>query len=131
MVAPLLRPPLPAPGKMNNALLHGNQALSRKRSRLALEDDEDVQRDMENARIARAAELKKSKTQCELDAIDIVAPEDAWSVDVEGILSSPSLPTSPGVERQPHNNVERFKLGVSVLVLCVQGNLQLHYDLLW
>jgi hypothetical protein len=113
-----------------NAPLLGNASLSRKRSRIELEDGDSEGID-EGIRLPSPVELKKRNTQCELDAIGIVSPEDAWNVDVEGILSSPTLPTSPGIEGQPHNNMGRFHAEESIMVLCVQGNVQLHYDLLW
>lgn len=108
--------------------------LNRKRSRLALESDDEGQRSYQEQERERESmpALRRTKTQCELDDLDVVAPEDAWEVDVEGILASPTLPTSPGAgNRQPHSNVERYRVGESLMVFCVQGNVHLHYELLW
>jgi hypothetical protein len=107
-------------------------ALNRKRSRLALEsDDSDAPYSREDE-VANAPQsgLKKTKTQSELDEIDIIAPRDAWAVDVDSILSSPT--SAPGsAAARPHNNAPRYAKGSSIIVLCVQGNLHLHYNLLW
>lgn len=106
--------------------------MSRKRSRLALDDDEDEQRTPEPspALSTFSDTLKKTKTQSDLDDLDIIPPEDAWTVDVEGILASRTLSSPPGSSLQPHDNVGRYKREDSIVVLCVQGNMQLHYDLL-
>lgn len=103
--------------------------LNRKRSRLALDSDDEFQREEAARSPSPLTELKRSKTQCELEEIAMVAPEDAWPVDVEGILSSPTIASCSNL--QPHNNASRYVAGASILVLCVQGNLHLHYDLLW
>jgi hypothetical protein len=80
--------------------------LSRKRSRLSpgLDDDHDDDT------------LKKTRTQCELDELNIVSPSDAWRVDVDALLGQRPWP--------------RYRKGRSTIVVCVQGNMQLHHDLL-
>ena len=105
-----------------------NVALNRKRSRLALDDDDDHRPEPAPAFVDA---LKRTKTQSELDELDIVAPEEAWSIDVSSILSSPTLANAPNSSLQAHNNLSNYAVGSSVLVFCVQGNLHLHYDLLW
>jgi hypothetical protein len=107
--------------------------MNRKRSRLALDDDEDERRTPEPSPALSmfSDSLKKTKTQCDFEELDIIPPEHAWIVDVEGILASSTLATPPGSELQAHDNVGRYKREESIIVLCVQGNLQLHYDLLW
>jgi hypothetical protein len=101
--------------------------LSRKRSRLTLESDDD-----EDERLRQPLPaLQRSKTQCELDELDIIDPKDAWTVDIGAILARPTLAVPPGSGLMPHNNWQRYKKGGSITVLCVQGNMQLHYNLLW
>ncbi|KAJ4411219.1 hypothetical protein N0V91_001595 [Didymella pomorum] len=100
--------------------------LSRKRSRLTLESDDD-----EDERLRQPLPaLQRSKTQCELDELDIIDPKDAWTVDIGAILARPTLAVPPGSGLMPHNNWQRYKKGGSITVLCVQGNMQLHYNLL-
>jgi hypothetical protein len=126
MVA-LLEEPQSQPWTMSVAL-----NLSRKRSRITLDsDDEEEGRREEDAPLSPMDALKRTRTQGELDEIVVVPPDDAWAVDVDGILGSQTLPYSTIAKLRPHNNVDRFKKGESILVLCVQGNVQLHYDLLW
>ena len=111
-----------------------NVALNRKRSRLALDDDgEDELRQPEPspALSTFSDTLKRTKTQSELDELDIISPEEAWSVDIEGILASNTLSASPASGLQAHSNASNFRRDKSIIVLCVQGNLHLHYDLLW
>jgi hypothetical protein len=120
----------PEPWTMNVALL------GRKRSRITLEsDDEDLHYREERSPSlplpSPVAELKRTRTQSELDSIDVVAAKDAWPVDLDSILTSPTLPKSPASEQKAHNNVDRYKKDESIIVLCVQGNLHIHYDLLW
>ncbi|KAF2647484.1 hypothetical protein K491DRAFT_772478 [Lophiostoma macrostomum CBS 122681] len=106
--------------------------LSRKRSRITLESDDEVEeRREQNAPLSPMDALKRTRTRGELDEVVVVPPDDAWAVDVEGILASPTLPCSTAAQMKPHNNVDRFENGESILVLCVQGNMHLHYDLLW
>jgi hypothetical protein len=105
-------------------------ALSRKRSRLALDDDEDeVQRRREPspALSSMSDTLKRSKTQCELDALDIIDVAEAWTIDVDAILASKRVARPPNA----HDNWGRFQKGDSIVVLCVQGNVQVHYESLW
>ncbi|KAH7560138.1 hypothetical protein BM1_03772 [Bipolaris maydis] len=107
-------------------------ALSRKRSRLALDDDEDLppKREPSPAPSPFGDTLKKSKTQCELEELEIIRPEDAWTVDVDAILASNVLAAPPDSKLQAHNNWARYQRGQSITVLCVQGNVQIHYELL-
>ncbi|KAF2683430.1 hypothetical protein K458DRAFT_305049 [Lentithecium fluviatile CBS 122367] len=106
--------------------------MNRKRSRLALDDDDEEQRTPEPspALSTFSDTLKKTRTQSDLEDLDMVRPEDAWSVDVDGILASNALATPPGSSLQAHNNVGKYRSDESIIVLCVQGNVQLHYDLL-
>lgn len=109
-------------------------ALNRKRSRLAVDDDdEEEQRQPEPspALSTFSDSLKRTRTQSELEELKVISPEHAWLVDVEGILGSNTLSTPHGSHLQAHDNVSNYAKGTSILVLCVQGNMQLHYDLLW
>jgi environmental stress-induced protein Ves len=81
-------------------------ALSRKRSRLSIDTNDGEDDDT----------LKKSRTQCELDELDIISAPDAWRIDVDAILREREWP--------------RYRKGRSTVVVCVQGNMQLHYNLL-
>lgn len=108
--------------------------LSRKRSRLALdEDDEDVQqgREPSPALSAPSGTLKRSRTQCELDELDVIGVDEAWSVDVDAILASKRIARPPDGGLEVRDNWQRYRKGESVVVLCVQGNVQTHYELLW
>ncbi|KAF9692470.1 hypothetical protein EKO04_009409 [Ascochyta lentis] len=107
--------------------------LSRKRSRLATDSDDDEAQQLRQPSPALSSlsdTLKRSKTQCELDELDIIEPKDAWTVDVGAILASTTLATPPDSGLEPHNNWQRYQKGSSTTIFCVQGNLQLHYDLL-
>lgn len=106
-----------------------NLALNRKRSRLDLDDDEEHQPAPTTPTFTDT--LKRTKTQSELDDLDIATPEDAWRVDVSSILSSPTLASAPDGSLHAHHNLSNYVVGSSIIVFCVQGNLQLHYDLLW
>jgi hypothetical protein len=104
-------------------------ALSRKRSRLTLDDDDDEvqQRREPSPALSFASDtLKRSRTQCELEELNIIDVADAWVVDVDAILASKRV-ASPNA----HDNWGRFRRGDSIVVLCVQGNVQIHYELLW
>lgn len=108
--------------------------LSRKRSRFApdSEDDEAHQLRQPSPALSSLSDtLKRSKTQCELDELDMIDPKDAWTVDMSAILSSTTLAAPPSSGLKPHNNWQKYRKGESIMVLCVQGNLQLHYNLLW
>lgn len=108
--------------------------LSRKRSRSATDSDDDEAQGFRQASPALSSFsdiLKRSKTQCELDELDIIEPTQAWTVDVGAVLASATLAAPPGSGLKPHNNWQRYQKNESILVLCVQGNLQLHYNLLW
>lgn len=76
-------------------------------------------------------QLKRTKTDDELDAVDIIPIAEAWPVDIASILSSPTLMKPIETGLQAHNNFGNYREGSSVFVLCVQGDYQLHYDLLW
>lgn len=119
-----------------------NVALNRKRSRLALESD-DEDRSQDHGRYASPETdrtisspppndtlLKKTRTQGELDELDIIDAQQAWVVDTRSILESPTLERPEGSSLQPHNNVPRYLKESSIIILCVQGNVHLHYDLL-
>lgn len=79
------------------------------------------------------ASLKRNKTQGELEELDIVPADEAWAIDIESILASPRVNTFTcgGQARESHSNLGRYVKGGSIVVLCVQGNVQVHYDLLW
>jgi hypothetical protein len=94
---------------------------------LELDDDWPSSREQE-AEHAPLSDLKKTRTQGELDELDIIAPRDAWTIDVDSILSSPTFASSP-IETRPHGR--GYVKGSSTVILCVQGNLHLHHDLLW
>jgi hypothetical protein len=111
-----------------------NIALSRKRSRLTTDDDEDEvshRREPSPALPALGDTLKRSKTQCELEELDMISADQSWNVDLDAILASPTLATPPGSILEAHNNWTRYKKHGSIIVLCVQGNVQVHYELLW
>lgn len=112
---------------------------TRKRSRIDLDDDGDealphslpLPLPLPSPALSTGSDsLKRSRTQGELEELDVINPEDAWTVDTAAILASNTLTAPPGGCLPAHNNVERFSAG-SIIVLCVQGNVQLHYDLLW
>ncbi|KAH8731423.1 hypothetical protein GQ44DRAFT_671279 [Phaeosphaeriaceae sp. PMI808] len=111
-----------------------NVTLSRKRSRLALDsdcdDDLEQRREPSPALSAFSDTLKRSRTQCELDELEIVDVDKAWSVDVEAILASNRIARPPSGSLEAHDNWARYKRGESIIVLCVQGNVKIHYDLL-
>jgi hypothetical protein len=108
--------------------------LSRKRSRLAPDSDDDEAQQLRQPSPALSSlsdTLKRSRTQCELDELDVIDPKEAWTIDVDTIVASATLATPPGSGLEPHNNWSRYRKGDSTMVFCVQGNLQLHYNLLW
>jgi hypothetical protein len=109
-------------------------ALSRKRSRLAVDEDEETQqrrREPSPAVPALGDMLKKSKTQCDLEELDVIGVEEAWTVDVDAILGSKTIARPLDGSLEAHDNWQRYAKGESIVVLCVQGNVQIHYDLLW
>lgn len=111
-----------------------NAQIGCKRSRLTSDSDEDESQQLRQlpSKLSSVNDtLKRSKTQCELDELEIIEPKDAWTVDVAAILASTTIATPEGSGLKPHNNWQRYRKGESVIVLCVQGNLQLHYNLLW
>lgn len=108
--------------------------INRKRSRLDLESDDDdaqLRREPSPALSTMSDTLKRSKTQCELDTLDVISPDKAWSIDVDAILGSERLAVAPGSVLDAHDNWVRYRRDESIVVLCVQGNMHLHYDLLW
>jgi hypothetical protein len=107
-------------------------ALSRKRSRLGVDsdDEEELQRRREPSP-AFSDTLKRSKTQCELEELDIIGVEEAWVVDVDAILASRRIARPIGGNLEAHDNWKRYRREESIVVLCVQGNVQVHYELLW
>lgn len=117
-----------------------NVALNRKRSRLALDSDDDERaqdlarresRDTEGSLTSPTSDtLKKTKTQSDLEELDIIDPQQAWTVDIASILASRTLEKPEGSHLQTHNNVSRYSKESSIVILCVQGNVHLHYDLL-
>ncbi|KAF2474866.1 uncharacterized protein BDR25DRAFT_255355 [Lindgomyces ingoldianus] len=109
-------------------IMHVALNLNRKRSRL-IDDEEDADC-LPPLASPLSDTLKKTKTESELDEIGIVSPADAWPVDVKSILESPTLPKAEGSALEPHNNVSNYSSATSLLVLCVQGDCHLHYDLL-
>ncbi|KAF1838320.1 hypothetical protein BDW02DRAFT_594777 [Decorospora gaudefroyi] len=107
--------------------------LSRKRSRLTTDADDLIQQRREPPSPALATSgdtLKRSKTQCELDELDVISAEHAWSIDVDAVLASNTRATPTGSTLPAHNNNANFRRGESLVVLCVQGNVQVHYELL-
>ncbi|KAL5121987.1 hypothetical protein ACEQ8H_000203 [Pleosporales sp. CAS-2024a] len=109
--------------------------LSRKRSRLDVPDaaDDNTDDDDEQYRHARrdpspalSDGLKRTRTQCELEDLAMVPASEAWSVDMDALLAS-----RRGVhEARQRDNAARYVRGESLVVLCVQGNVQVHYELL-
>lgn len=75
--------------------------------------------------------LKRTKTDSELDDLEIIPSSEAWSIDLDAILSSPTMSTVAHGSLQRFDNAANFKPGDSIFLLCVQGNYELHYDLLW
>jgi hypothetical protein len=109
-------------------------ALSRKRSRLTVDSDDDEaqsRREPSPVHSVLSDTLKRSRTQCELDELDIVGVDEAWRVDVDAILASNRIATRPYGSLEAHDNWARYSKGESIMVLCVQGNVHTHYDLLW
>ncbi|KAH4167334.1 hypothetical protein HBI80_055610 [Parastagonospora nodorum] len=102
-------------------------ALSRKRSRLGVDDDEEEEQQRREPSPAFSDTLKRSKTQCELEELDIIGASEAWGVDVDSILASRRI-MKPGFEA--HDNWARYRREESIVVLCVQGNVLVHYELL-
>jgi hypothetical protein len=112
-------------------------ALNRKRSKLAIDDDND-EKEEEWRRPAPSPALptfsdssKRSRAKDELEELDLIRPEEAWGVDVQSILSSNTLATPLGSRLEAHNNARNYQKDDSIIILCVQGNIKLHYDLLW
>ena len=110
-------------------------ALSRKRSRLAVGDDDEGEvqqrREPSPALSSFSDTLKRSKTQCELEELDIIDADEAWTVDVDAILASKRVARPLHSTLEAHDNLGRYQRGESLVVLCVQGNVQVHYELLW
>jgi len=75
-------------------------------------------------------QLKRTRTEDELDPIDLFPAAKAWPIDIAGILSSPMLRKPLDSNLVPHDNFGNHTVGKSIYVICVQGACQLHYDLL-
>lgn len=113
-----------------------NVALSRKRSRLTLDDEDEDQglrrrEPSPSPTPALGDALKRSKTHCELEELDVIDAADAWNVDVQAILASNTLATPADSRLMPYDNWPRYRKEESIVVFCVQGNVQIHYELLW
>lgn len=109
-------------------------APSRKRSRLSAESDDDKTQQQGYALPALSSlsgTSKRSRAQCEVDELDIISVKDAWSVDIDDILSSKRVATPTGSKLEAHDNWTRYERGESIVILCVQGNIHVHYDMLW
>jgi len=74
--------------------------------------------------------LKRTRTQCDLDELAVVDAEAAWAFDVDALLASNRIAVPTGSAVEAHDNWPRYTKGESGFVLCVQGSLQLHYELL-
>ncbi|KAL5376487.1 hypothetical protein PMIN06_007133 [Paraphaeosphaeria minitans] len=119
-----------APTRAFSLTLAMDTAISRKRSRLALDEGDNDDNDNADDALSTAGDtLKRSRTQGELEELAVMPPDEAWNVDVAGILASNTLAAPPGSRLRPHSNADRHLSG-SIFVLCIQGNVQLHYDLL-
>ncbi|CAA9962266.1 hypothetical protein PTNB73_03167 [Pyrenophora teres f. teres] len=111
-------------------------ALNRKRSRLTLDDDDEEGRGQlrrEPSPVPAPAlgdPLKRSKTHCELEELDVIDAAEAWNVHVQAILASSTLATPTDSRLVPYDNWARYRKDESIVVLCVQGNVQVHYELL-
>jgi hypothetical protein len=106
-------------------------ALSRKRSRLGVDSDDEEEQRRREPSPAFSDTLKRSKTQCELEELDVIGVEEAWVVDVDAILASRRIARPVGGSLETHDNWKRYMRQESIVVLCVQGNVQVHYELLW
>lgn len=115
--------------------------ISRKRSRLVRDSDTSsderpppLPQDASSPAPAPSAPgdtLKRTRTQCDLEDLAMVDAPAAWAFDVDALLASPRLATPTGSALDAHDNWARYTRGQSAFVLCVQGSLQLHYELLW
>lgn len=117
--------------------------ISRKRSRIAVDSDDETQqhrlklKEPSPALSTTSDTLKRTRTQCDLEELGIVDPEAAWAFDIDALLASHRIAapttTTPSSTAPPtaHDNWARYKKGESSFILCVQGNMQLHYELLW
>lgn len=71
--------------------------------------------------------LKRTKTDSELDALGVIPSSEAWCIDLSAILCSPTVPKAP----QGHHNPASSTSAKSIFLFCVQGDYELHYNLLW
>jgi len=116
-----------------------NVALGRKRSRLTLDDDDAEEGGERQLRREPSPSpgpplgdaLKRSKTHCELEELGMIDVSEAWNMDIPAILASHTLATPTDSRLVPYDNRARYSKGESIVVLCVQGNVQIHYELLW
>ncbi|KAL7774761.1 hypothetical protein CFE70_005675 [Pyrenophora teres f. teres 0-1] len=92
-------------------------ALNRKRSRLTLDDDDEEGRGQlrrEPSPVPAPAlgdPLKRSKTHCELEELDVIDAAEAWNVHVQAILASSTLAT-------PTDNLLTLSPSLQAFVLC-------------
>jgi len=115
-----------------------NVALGRKRSRLTLDDDDAEEGGERQLRREPSPSpgpplgdaLKRSKTHCELEELGMIDVSEAWNMDIPAILASHTLATPTDSRLVPYDNRARYSKGESIVVLCVQGNVQIHYELL-
>ncbi|RMZ74032.1 hypothetical protein GMOD_00004857 [Pyrenophora seminiperda CCB06] len=113
-------------------------ALSRKRSRLTLDDDHDEEQEKGRGQLRSESlpapmlgdALKRSRTHCELEELDVIDVAEAWNVNMQAILASKTLATPTDSSLVAYDNLARYREGESIAVLCVQGNVQVHYELL-
>ncbi|KAI8935749.1 hypothetical protein NX059_007269 [Plenodomus lindquistii] len=109
-------------------------AISRKRSRTTLDPDSDSDRSQlkspSPAPSSLSDTLKRTRTQCDLDELAIADPATAWPFDTTALLSSKRLAAPPGSNLPAHDNWARYRQAESLFVLCVKGNMQLHFELL-
>ncbi|KAF2200014.1 hypothetical protein GQ43DRAFT_374892 [Delitschia confertaspora ATCC 74209] len=100
--------------------------INRKRSRASTSSTPDDSR----AATPFTDTLKRTKTDNELDSLNIIHPSEAWPIDISAILASPTIPTVTGSSLQPYDNAANHTPGKSIYILCIQGDYELHYDLL-
>lgn len=104
--------------------------LSRKRSAIFLDGD-DAAESQAASLFVQDEPVKRTQTVNELDALDIIPEAEAWPIDVASILSSPTVRGAPGGEPLALDNSRSYVQNRSMYIFCVQGDYQLHYELLW
>jgi hypothetical protein len=65
------------------------------------------------------------------EELDVIGADEAWSVDVDAIMASKRIGRPADGRLEAHDNWAGYVKGESTVVLCVQGNVQIHYELLW